>query len=544
MLATSMVLTQCAQPPASSPAKETNQLSNNSSEQAPAEQPSGVASQISAGRHNSGQESAGHHTISPPKGQLNSQHAKQLQRLSLEWLRKSPLQTEHLSLYLFDLAKQQLILEHRSDQPMQPASVMKLMTTSAALDLLGSTYRGAVSLRISPSDATALAKRAPTAALYSLKQPLVIYGEGHNQLQRRDVQAIDETLKRLGIAAPSTVVLDRRWLPLAPVKPFDDNPWSWYNVAPDALLLEQNTQWYHLSANSPQLSLRIAGIDEPIKVNSKKVRWNEQQCRQSALQQLHFQWRGTPQRPEVEISGDFPRQCYLSGYAQLLPRDWGWQAAWQLVWPSANLLPQLPEGAATVEIARLEDEPLAVRIRSINKDSDNVQARTLFAALSTAPSQQAKQSSASTGLSPDLSTDLNASAKRLTDWLNAKGIDTRHLVFENGAGLSRSERLTANALGQLLRWQWQQPTRFEFVSSLPIAGVDGTLKTRFAGQAAEQCARLKTGTLRDTTALAGYLLPQNGQGPYVLVAILNDEQALSQGIKSFNSWVNQLCQAK
>ncbi len=556
VVALSMALTQCAQPPVSSPAKETNQRSSDPSNQAPAAQPSNQSSQHTAGRHHAARQHAGRQTaerknagqdsISQPKRQLDSPHAKQLQRLSLEWLRKSPLQTEHLSLYLFDLAQQQLILEHRSDQPMQPASVMKLMTTSAALDLLGSTYRGAVSLRISPSDASALAKRAPTAALYALQQPLVIYGEGHNQLQRRDVQAIDETLKRLGIAAPSTVVLDRRWMPLAPVKPFDENPWSWYNVAPDALLLEQNTQWYHLSANAPQMSLRIAGIDEPIQVDSKKVRWNEQQCRQNALQQLHFQWRGTPQRPLVEIRGDFPRQCYLSGYAQLLPRDWGWQAAWQQVWPTARLLPQLPKGAATVEIARLEDEPLAVRIRSINKDSDNVQARTLFAALSTAPapSQQTNQSSASTDSSTDLSTDLNASAKRLTAWLHAKGIDTRQLVFENGAGLSRSERLTASALGDMLRWQWQQPTRFEFVSSLPIAGVDGTLKTRFAGQAAEQCARLKTGTLRDTTALAGYLLPQNGQGPYVLVAILNDEQALSQGIKSFNSWVNQLCQAQ
>lgn len=534
-----LVLTQCAQP--SSPPPAITVASDTV-------KPAKVATATS---HKSEQRAAER----SPSTSAHHANAKQLERLSLDWLRGSGLDPTHLSLYLFDLEQQRLIVEHRSKQPMQPASVMKLMTTSAALDLLGSTYRGAVSLRISQTDARALSERAPTAALYNLQQPLLLVGEGHNQLKRRDVHAIHETLQRLGIAPPRDVVLDRQWLPLAAVKPFDDNPWSWYNVAPDALLLEQNTQWYHLtatpvSAKTSAMALRIAGIEQSIVVDSKNVRWSSSPCRQNALQQLQFQWRGSPQQPKVEIRGEFPRSCYISGYAQLLPRDWGWQAAWQSVWPSARLVASAPSD--TVEVARLEDEPLAVRIRSINKDSDNVQARTLFAALSTSNAAQRLNSTAQHKTNPEhpanqrpsASTDLTTSASVLNRWLESKGIDTSHLVFENGAGLSRTERLTTDALATLLRWQWQQPTRFEFVSSLPIAGVDGTLKTRFAGQAAENCARLKTGTLRDTTALAGYILPQNGQGPYVLVAIINDEHAVTQGVKALNAWVNQLCQAQ
>jgi D-alanyl-D-alanine carboxypeptidase/D-alanyl-D-alanine-endopeptidase (penicillin-binding protein 4) len=84
-------------------------------------------------------------------------------------------------------------------------------------------------------------------------------------------------------------------------------------------------------------------------------------------------------------------------------------------------------------------------------------------------------------------------------------------VLENGAGLSRIERISADALNQLLRAAYNSPLFAEFQSALPIVALDGTLKRRFNGSALAGNAHLKTGTLRDVNALAGYVYTVNGQ---------------------------------
>lgn len=467
-------------------------------------------------------------------------------------LQQVPWTREHLALYIYDLNDRHLVWQHNARTPFRPASVMKLVTSITALELLGSQYRGQLQLLISAEDAKALQQRPPMAALHSLKQPLVLRGNGHSALQRRDLLAIDEELTRLGIAAPTRVVLDRSYLPVAPLQEsFDENPLSRYNVVPDALMLEQNMQAYQLASTENSLQLRVTGLASVLNVDSRALTFNDRPCAANRIQELHFRWTGTPSAPQLAVSGQFPRQCSIAGYAQLLPADWGWQLTWNRVWPKAKLVALSAQEAEKpwYQVAVLDDEPLSSRLRTINKFSDNAQARMLFAALGTLTDSTANAASVTPpqrafGLEqaqPQQAAQLERASIVVQQFLKQQQIDTSGLTLENGSGLSRSETLTAELLGKLLQWQWTQPSRFDLLASLPIGGVDGTLRKRFKATPAAECAFLKTGTLRHTTALAGYLFPPNGN-PLVLVAIVNDEVAATEGVLELNRLVNRLCQ--
>lgn len=102
------------------------------------------------------------------------------------------------------------------------------------------------------------------------------------------------------------------------------------------------------------------------------------------------------------------------------------------------------------------------------------------------------------------------------------GISDEVLVLENGAGLSRRERVSARLMGEVLRQAARGPYASEFIASLPIAGVDGTLKHRFAKFSGR--LRMKTGTLANVRALAGYWQAPNGHR-LALVVIVNSDNA-------------------
>jgi D-alanyl-D-alanine carboxypeptidase/D-alanyl-D-alanine-endopeptidase (penicillin-binding protein 4) len=118
-----------------------------------------------------------------------------------------------------------------------------------------------------------------------------------------------------------------------------------------------------------------------------------------------------------------------------------------------------------------------------------------------------------------------ASAERaqraVGDWMVSKGIDRRDFVLENGAGLSRIERLTPNALARLLAGAYASPLMPEYMSSLPLVGVDGTMRRRTG---AAGSAHIKTGFLADTRAIAGYVLAASGRR-YAVVAFINHPAA-------------------
>jgi D-alanyl-D-alanine carboxypeptidase/D-alanyl-D-alanine-endopeptidase (penicillin-binding protein 4) len=171
------------------------------------------------------------------------------------------------------------------------------------------------------------------------------------------------------------------------------------------------------------------------------------------------------------------------------------------------------EGAVPPEARLLhthESAPLAQMIRDINKFSNNVMARQLYLTLATASSEPPAR--------PELA------AETVRHWLAVKGIPAPELAVENGAGLSRSDRLSAASLAALLQAAWASAVMPEFIASLPLAAVDGTMKKRLIGDPVAGQAHVKTGLLSDVRAMAGYVLDRKGRRKAV-VMLMNHPNA-------------------
>jgi D-alanyl-D-alanine carboxypeptidase/D-alanyl-D-alanine-endopeptidase (penicillin-binding protein 4) len=97
-------------------------------------------------------------------------------------------------------------------------------------------------------------------------------------------------------------------------------------------------------------------------------------------------------------------------------------------------------------------------------------------------------------------------------------------VLENGSGLSRTERISANQMAAILEVGARSLWNPEFSSSMPVAALDGTMRKRLKGSPGELRARIKTGTLKNTTAIAGYVRDIRDQ-QWIVVAMINHDEA-------------------
>src|SRR4029453_5569301 len=149
-------------------------------------------------------------------------------------------------------------------------------------------------------------------------------------------------------------------------------------------------------------------------------------------------------------------------------------------------------------------------IRLVNKHSSNVMARTLL--LTIAAEKVGRPATTAGG------------RRALFEWLALKGIEIPQLVIDNGSGLSRNERISAAGLAEVLLAANQSPYMPEFAASLPLSATDGTLKGRFRSPELQGRLRMKTGSLEDVSALAGYVSAASGK-TYVAVIILNHPKA-------------------
>jgi len=175
-------------------------------------------------------------------------------------------------------------------------------------------------------------------------------------------------------------------------------------------------------------------------------------------------------------------------------------------------------------LASHESPALAEVIRDINKRSNNVMARQLLLTLGAANAQSG-------------ATQRDGAAA-VHSVLLAHGMEFPELVVDNGSGLSRNGRVSADSLAKLLNTAYHSPVMPEFMSSLSISGTDGTARRRLRGTSTLGMAHLKTGTLRDVRAIAGYVLASSGKR-YLVVGLVNHEQAANAGpfLDALVAWV-------
>jgi D-alanyl-D-alanine carboxypeptidase/D-alanyl-D-alanine-endopeptidase (penicillin-binding protein 4) len=391
-------------------------------------------------------------------------------------------------------------LSHRATAAMNPASVMKLVTTFAALELLGPAYTWSTPVYVEG------AVREGT-----LFGNVYVQGQGDPKLVLERLWLLLRRVQGLGIQTiAGDVVLDRSAFDVAQTDPssFDGEPLRPYNAAPDALLINYQsvvmTLVPELSSNTARIQFDppLAGVQMQATVPLLAGDCND--------------YRGTlkadfSDASRIRFAGGYPASCgekvWPVAYAD--PKTYAARAV-QGMWQDMGgklggtvRIGQVPAALiAGKPVFEVRSPPLAEVIRDINKYSNNVMAQQVFLTLG--------------------SGNFDTSRTVVQNWWKDRIGPTDVPVLDNGSGLSRTERVSAQALGRLLQTAYASPLMPELMASLPITGVDGTLrrvKSRAAGS-----AHLKTGSLNDVVAVAGYVHAAGGKR-YVLVALINHPNA-------------------
>jgi D-alanyl-D-alanine carboxypeptidase/D-alanyl-D-alanine-endopeptidase (penicillin-binding protein 4) len=413
-------------------------------------------------------------------------------------LNEARVPTGHAAFFVQRVDSAKPLLAHNADKRMNPASTMKIVTTYAALDLLGPAYTWKTQ---------ALADGAVREG--KLDGNLYLRGSGDPSLTQERFWLLLRQLRARGISdIAGDLVLDRSAFRLPPHDPaaFDNEPLRPYNAGADALLINFKSLRLTLSPDpATKTTLLIPETPaEGLRVSSR-IALTEGEC---------GDWREklkiASEANSIEVSGSFANACgekalHLAPWSADLQVERLFRALWREL--GGTLSGRIREGetpASARLLATHESPPLGEIVRDVNKWSNNVMARQLF--LSTANARPATPETARV---------------RIDKWLQEKEVDGT--VLDNGTGLSRNERMTAEGLGKLLLAAWKSPVMPEMMASLPIAGSDGTLKKRFGNSAAAGRAHLKTGYIEGVRAIAGYVLDRNGQR-WVVVGILNDPQ--------------------
>jgi D-alanyl-D-alanine carboxypeptidase/D-alanyl-D-alanine-endopeptidase (penicillin-binding protein 4) len=390
-------------------------------------------------------------------------------------------------------------IAHRIDAPMNPASIAKLATTYAALDLLGPTYTWNTPVYFD----------GPVRGGV-LQGNLVLQGRGDPDLVIERLWLLLHRVRALGVhTIAGDIVLDRTAFQLPPHDPaaFDGLPLRPYNASPDALLVNFKAVTITFTPDGNRARVRteppLAGVQWPATVALA----NAGECG-DWITALAADFRD----PEhVRFAGAYPRACGEQVWQLAFPDANGYSArAVAAMWREVGgqlrgTVRDGPAPAGQKPAFEFASPPLAEVIRDINKFSNNVMAQQVFLTLSL---QQR-----GTGT-------FEGSREVLRSWWRDRlGGDAP--VTENGSGLSRNESITARQLGQLLQSAWVSPLMPDLVASLPALGLDGTLR-RQRGNVG--LAHLKTGSLNEVSGVAGYVHGAQGRR-WILVAIANDRKA-------------------
>ena len=403
-------------------------------------------------------------------------------------------------------------------KPMNPASTMKILTTYAGLELLGPAYTWKTEAWLNGKLENGI-----------LQGDLILKGYGDPKLTIEQFWLWLRELRARGLREiHGNVLLDRSAFQLAPYDPaaFDRDPLRAYNVGPDALLLNFNSILLHFIPHDEQISLLVEPTLTGITVENRLTASKQDDCAywdDGISMQLN--------EATLVIQGHFPSACgEHAKYFSPLPHTKYLNAVFRGLWQelggtlSGNVSDGLKPDSATL-FATHHSAPLSELIRDINKFSNNVMARQLFLGL---------------GMNTAESATFNHSEQAIHAWLAQKQLDFPELTLENGAGLSRLERISPHSMALLLQAAWNSPLQAEFESSLPIMGIDGTLKKRLPESTVTAHAHLKTGTLDGVKTVAGYVQSRTGK-QWILVFFINHPNA-SAGQLAQNAlieWVQQ-----
>ncbi|MDP1525990.1 MAG: D-alanyl-D-alanine carboxypeptidase/D-alanyl-D-alanine-endopeptidase [Rhodocyclaceae bacterium] len=392
-------------------------------------------------------------------------------------------------------------LQHQAQVAMNPASLMKLLTTLVALDTLGPAYTWRTEV---------LSTAVPENGI--LPGDLILRGNGDPKFTYDRLWLLLRELRGRGVGKiHGDLLLDRSAFALPEHDPaaFDAKPLRPYNVGADALLF--NFATLHLTLVPERNAVRL--FAEPLPADFAVVNrlrltegrgcgeWREALNAQLTTRQL-------------TLSGDFPRGCgekrwHLAGLPNALLLHGVFTRLWRELGGefSGSVRETTTPPNATL-LASSESPALGEIVRDINKFSNNVMAQQLYLKVGAGETAQAELV--------------------IRNWLIQKGLNFPELILDNGSGLSRRNRIAAASLAKLLDLAWRSAIMPELVASLPIAAIDGTTKKKYNGNGIAGQAHLKTGSLEGVRGIAGYLLDKTGRRHLVVFMVNHPNAAQAQ----------------
>ena len=408
-----------------------------------------------------------------------------------------------VSIVVRDVADGRSLLELNSGLSRAPASTMKLLPTWAALDLLGPAYAWK----------TRAYADAPVVKGV-LKGNLYLQGGGDPLLTIERWWRFANDLRQTGLSTiEGDIVIDQSLFSAQDERPedFDGKFWRTYNVLPDPLLVNWQSADFTIrpADDGEGIDLSIRPFPEGLVVENR-VRLTSGRC---VGQNRQVAYQIEPERPDrVVATGRLSVSCgpQSQRLAIMEPAQFAW-GTFVTLW--RQLGGQFRGGmlrAPTPPNARLllthESEPLSEIVRVTNKYSSNMMARSLVLAIA--------------GEMSGVPASAAAGEATIVEWLKTRGLDFPELVIGNGSGLSREARMSADSMARLL--VGARASRFapEFLTSLSLGGLDGTLQERFEDIDDASRIRMKTGTLRDVSNIAGYITGKSGK-VYAVVVFVN-----------------------
>jgi len=411
----------------------------------------------------------------------------------------------------------QVLANLDGDRYFIPASNVKLFTTAIALKNLGANYQFHTQL---------LAERPN--ALGEINNGLWLFGAGDpsfnsatglkslvTQLKNKGVKRINGGVGTTTIRKGSGIVDSWEWGDLqeyyaAITSPFtiNENSLNW-TIRPSKVGERAIFEW-----KTPALASdwRVENNSITITADADLSNSSDNELNESELKivrpygQKVLIVTGQISEKEKPVGGDVAVPEPEANFLALLQRELINQGI--EFTPSATA-PQKSE--YTIQIANFDSPPISQLVVTTNKDSDNLYAELLLRALGEKFSANSLTKSLGINFHQSVSlNDENAGLFAIKEYLKSLNIAPDEVLLADGSGLSRHNLTKPRAITKFLQAvDRDRDIAPYFHKSLPIAGVDGSLKTRFKDTAAQGLIQAKTGTLKGVITLSGYATPKN-----------------------------------
>jgi D-alanyl-D-alanine carboxypeptidase/D-alanyl-D-alanine-endopeptidase (penicillin-binding protein 4) len=391
-----------------------------------------------------------------------------------------------------------VVTSHNADTPRSPASTIKTVTTYAALDLLGPAFLWQTRAWVRDGD-------------------LILQGGGDPYMTMERWWSFVQGLRAQGLKSiRGDIVIDNGAFSLPKEDPgaFDGRPNRSYNVLPDALMVNFQSIDFKLFADPDSHRVQVIASPAPVNLEvENRIRFVPGRCSGAAgrvdFQVVSADW------DRVVFSGALSPHCAERSIARVLlsPATYAFGTFVELWRQSGGEF----SGKLRIEATPADAKPLFTFdslslgeiVRLTNKHSSNLMARHLLLTLG-----KERYGDPAT---------LEKGAAAIAEWGRERGFDLTGVDIDNGSGLSRSTHISVLQMAKVLNAAYHSRFAPEYLASLPLAGMDGTLRARMKSTPAGS-VRLKTGHLESVSGVAGYVTAPTGK-TYILVSLVNHIRA-------------------